>query len=65
MSAQDIIRAWRSEEYLLSLPHAERAALPDNPAGTVELSQSDLDGARCTHDCTDCGTCWSGGLCCC
>lgn len=43
MSEQDIIRAWKDEEYRNSLSEAQRAQLPDNPVGAVELPDSDLD----------------------
>jgi mersacidin/lichenicidin family type 2 lantibiotic len=39
----DIIRAWKDEEYRLSLTEEQRALLPDNPAG-MELSDADLEG---------------------
>ena len=38
----DIIRAWKDEAYRNSLSEAERAALPENPAGSVELSDEDM-----------------------
>jgi mersacidin/lichenicidin family type 2 lantibiotic len=38
----DIIRAWKDEGYRNSLSEAERAALPENPAGIVELSDEDM-----------------------
>jgi mersacidin/lichenicidin family type 2 lantibiotic len=34
----DIIRAWKDEEYRNSLSEEQRAQLPENPAGLVELS---------------------------
>jgi len=34
----DIIRAWKDEEYRNSLSEEQRAQLPENPAGMVELS---------------------------
>ena len=43
MSKQDIIRAWKDAEYRDSLSAAERAALPDNPAGAIELTQAELE----------------------
>jgi mersacidin/lichenicidin family type 2 lantibiotic len=43
MSHLDIIRAWKDEEYRLSLNEAERALLPENPAGLIELTDADLD----------------------
>jgi mersacidin/lichenicidin family type 2 lantibiotic len=42
MSQQDIIRAWKDAEYRNSLSAAERAALPDNPAGLIELTPEEL-----------------------
>jgi mersacidin/lichenicidin family type 2 lantibiotic len=44
MSNVDVIRAWKDEEYRLSLSDAERAALPANPAGLIELAETDLEG---------------------
>ena len=38
----DIIRAWKDEEYRSGLSDAERARLPANPAGIIELSDADL-----------------------
>lgn len=43
MSNVDIIRAWKDEEYRLSLSDAERAALPANPAGMIELAETELE----------------------
>ena len=37
MSKQNIIRAWKDETYRRSLSEAERAALPENPVGRVDL----------------------------
>lgn len=44
----DIIRAWKDEEYRLSLSDAERALLPDHPSGLITLTDAELDvaGAR-------------------
>jgi mersacidin/lichenicidin family type 2 lantibiotic len=42
MSKVDVIRAWKDEEYRLSLSEAQRAALPQNPAGLVDLMESDM-----------------------
>jgi mersacidin/lichenicidin family type 2 lantibiotic len=40
----DIIRAWKDEEYRMSLTEEQRSLLPDNPAGLagMELSDDDL-----------------------
>ena len=45
MSNRKIIRAWKDEEYRLSLSEAERAVLPEHPAGLVELTDADLGAA--------------------
>ena len=45
MSKIDVIRAWKDEDYRSSLSDAQRSELPDNPAGWVELSGTDLDAA--------------------
>ncbi|HKX26652.1 MAG TPA: mersacidin/lichenicidin family type 2 lantibiotic [Blastocatellia bacterium] len=43
-----IIRAWKDEDYRLSLSLDEQRALPANPAGSVELSNADLKaGGTC------------------
>jgi mersacidin/lichenicidin family type 2 lantibiotic len=43
-SIMDIIRAWKDEEYRLSLTEEQLALLPDNPAGhQIELSDADLE----------------------
>jgi mersacidin/lichenicidin family type 2 lantibiotic len=44
MSHIDIIRAWKDAEYRHSLSEAERAALPENPAGQIELNHAQLEG---------------------
>jgi mersacidin/lichenicidin family type 2 lantibiotic len=43
MSKETIIRAWRDEEYLLSLSEELRALLPEHPAGLIELSDEELE----------------------
>lgn len=42
MKTNDIVRAWRDEDYFNSLSEAERAALPANPAGEIQLSDEEL-----------------------
>jgi mersacidin/lichenicidin family type 2 lantibiotic len=42
MSKNNIIRAWKDPAYRNSLSAAERAALPANPAGAIEISDADL-----------------------
>ncbi|HKS26457.1 MAG TPA: mersacidin/lichenicidin family type 2 lantibiotic [Pyrinomonadaceae bacterium] len=43
MSNVNIVRAWKDEEYRRSLSEAERAMLPQNPAGMIELNDKDLE----------------------
>jgi len=42
MSKLDIVRAWKDEEYCESLSDTQRASLPQNPAGVIELKDEDL-----------------------
>ena len=63
----DLARAWRDEDYFLSLSEEERAGLRAHPAGAVledEVLQS-ITGGCCdttfgtcsTFVCTNCGNC--------
>jgi len=45
MNARDIVRAWKDEEYRAELTEAQRAALPENPAGLVVASITALENA--------------------
>jgi mersacidin/lichenicidin family type 2 lantibiotic len=45
MSNADIVRAWKDEAYRRSLSEDQLASLPAHPAGTIELSNLDLDQA--------------------
>jgi mersacidin/lichenicidin family type 2 lantibiotic len=64
MSRKDVVRAWKDKKYRLSLSEAERAQLPTNPAGTVELTDADLGKVgggnfytqNIRTDCLPCGT---------
>ena len=61
MSKVNIIRAWKDEAYRLSLSAQERALVPANPAGAIELDDSQLDdvsGGTGTFD----GCCTEGGF---
>jgi mersacidin/lichenicidin family type 2 lantibiotic len=42
MRKVDIVRAWKDEEYRLSLTEEERAQLPPHPAGLLELDEAQL-----------------------
>ncbi len=43
MYRNDIIRAWKDEDYFDSLSEEQRSLLPDNPVGVVELSDEDME----------------------
>ncbi len=53
----DIVKAWKDEAYRASLSEAERAILPDNPAGVVELSEEELEGIAGGRDSTGATSC--------
>jgi mersacidin/lichenicidin family type 2 lantibiotic len=66
MSHANIIRAWKDEAFRNSLSAKERALLPDNPAGMIELSNAELEfivGGRAdtAGSGNGCGTGSSGG----
>ena len=42
MTHETIIKAWKDPEYRSSLTAEERAVLPANPAGLLELDDADL-----------------------
>jgi len=42
MAHLDIIRAWKDEEYRLSLSEEQQAMLPAHPAGLIELTDAEL-----------------------
>jgi mersacidin/lichenicidin family type 2 lantibiotic len=46
ISGKDVIRAWKDAEYRESLSAEERAALPNHPAGLVDLSDAELEMVR-------------------
>jgi len=43
MSKLDVIRAWKDAEYRSSLTDHQRALMPENPAGALDLSELDLN----------------------
>jgi len=58
MSRFDVIRAWKDKAYRQSLSDADRARLPENPAGSVELTETEaaavvgqLANCGCTGAC--------------
>jgi mersacidin/lichenicidin family type 2 lantibiotic len=53
MSNADIIRAWKDEDYRASLSDEQKALLPENPVGLIELTDEDLSSV--SGGCTPCG----------
>lgn len=45
MGPRDIVRAWKDPVYRGSLTERQRAKLPENPAGLVNLSDGQLRSA--------------------
>jgi mersacidin/lichenicidin family type 2 lantibiotic len=56
MSEVNVLRAWRDARYRRSLSAEQRAALPENPAGLVELSDEQLKSASGAAGGTTIGT---------
>jgi mersacidin/lichenicidin family type 2 lantibiotic len=43
VSNEDIIRAWKDEDYWENLDAEKRSQLPEHPAGIIELSQEEME----------------------
>jgi mersacidin/lichenicidin family type 2 lantibiotic len=67
MSSDQIVRAWRDYDFWLSLGAEERARIPDNPAGVIELMDAELEavagGSDTSDTCGSCLSCYTGGGC--
>ena len=61
MSSHQIVRAWKDPGWRNALSTAERAALPANPAGSIEISDEDLGriagGRQNSWWCHTCSAC--------
>jgi mersacidin/lichenicidin family type 2 lantibiotic len=59
MKKIDLSRAFRDEDYFLSLTPAEQASLPVHPAAMIEVSEDDLRAVAgaTTEACTATGWC--------
>jgi mersacidin/lichenicidin family type 2 lantibiotic len=63
----DVVRAWKDEEYWNSLSEEQKAQLPENPAGLIDLTDEALNGivggivgpGRVPSLTADCGCPWS------
>jgi mersacidin/lichenicidin family type 2 lantibiotic len=62
MPKMDVVRAWKDAEYRASLSEAERASLPENPVGTIEIAESELEHVAGGYEQEDCKT-LCGGSC--
>jgi|GEM_PF-3208753 mersacidin/lichenicidin family type 2 lantibiotic len=60
MLNENIIRAWKDEDYLDSLSAEEKAQLPENPAGLIELTDEDMSSVSggCTCSSRQCSMPW-------
>ena len=56
MHRDQIIRAWKDEDYRAGLSEIERAALPVNPAGLIELPDELMVGPRGGEEAGSLGT---------
>jgi mersacidin/lichenicidin family type 2 lantibiotic len=45
MKPETVIRAWKDEAFRNGLSESERALLPENPAGTIELTDAQLNAS--------------------
>lgn len=45
MDREQIIRAWKDEEYRTGLGESEGALLPEHPAGVIEIPDNRMDEA--------------------
>ena len=64
MTVKDIVRAWRDPLFRSSLSETDRAQLPENPAGMIELHGTALDvvaGASDVGDGSGSGSSGSSG----
>jgi mersacidin/lichenicidin family type 2 lantibiotic len=41
-SAENVIRSWKDEDFRDNLSYSEMAAVPENPAGPLELTDDQL-----------------------
>ncbi len=58
MKNSDIVRSWKDAEYRASLSPEEKALLPQNPAGLVELTDEVLEDVVGGAEASSCA-CWS------
>lgn len=57
MAINEIIRAWKDEEYRENLSEEELALLPENPAGMLELTDEALEDVAAGAS-SEASCCW-------
>jgi len=68
MTANEIVRSWKDEDFQSSYRGAETAFMPSNPAGLIELSDEELldvsgvSGELCRQVASAVASAISGGL---
>jgi mersacidin/lichenicidin family type 2 lantibiotic len=62
MSHIDVVRAWKSERYRMSLSDVELAGMPAHPAGLTDLTDEDLGDVAGGSATVTCG-CTAGAIC--
>jgi mersacidin/lichenicidin family type 2 lantibiotic len=63
MKKIDVARAWRDEDYYLSLTAEERALLPANPAAAITLTDDSLRTVNAGVNTSLINTCGHSALC--
>jgi mersacidin/lichenicidin family type 2 lantibiotic len=57
MQTNEIVRAWKDEDYRGTLTAVDRAEVPGHPAGVIEFEQPELEdetlfrGGKISHGC--------------
>ncbi len=67
MSHENVIRAWKDEDFRNRLSQEERSQLPDHPAGKLELTDAQLGsaaGGRKANTAAGDESCYSGIIAC-
>jgi mersacidin/lichenicidin family type 2 lantibiotic len=64
MKKDEIIRAWRDQDYFLSLSDEQRSLLPANPIGMIELSKDSLTNVLGASHSTCYVSCHTSSECC-
>jgi mersacidin/lichenicidin family type 2 lantibiotic len=66
MDKEQIIRAWKDEEYRSALGEADSSLLPEHPAGVIEIPDERMDEVAGGFTLSTCGfvlSIYMGGTC--